>query len=215
MHWRRATQVGAGDVSALSADALGAPTLGEAAMDDHELFNALVAQHAQAVLGIAAAILGTADAEDAGQEAIVRAWRAWPMLREREAFRAWLLRITVNVCRDWQRGRFGTRRRLNQPLEEAEAALPLATLGADPGGSGHTAALDLRHAINQLEDDLRLVVVLRYYAGMDATEIGATLGVPPATIRTRLRRTLHLLRERLSGSRTDSAPRHPEGDTHA
>jgi RNA polymerase sigma-70 factor (ECF subfamily) len=184
-------------------------------MDDHELFNALVAQHAQAVLGVAAAIVGAADAEDAGQEAIVRAWRAWPMLREREAFRAWLLRITVNVCRDWQRGRFGTRRRLNQSLDEAETAAPLAMLGADPGGSDHTAALDLRHAINQLEDDLRLAVVLRYYAGMDATEIGAALGVPPATIRTRLRRALQSLRERLSGPRSHSAPRDPEGESHA
>ncbi len=48
-----------------------------------------------------------------------------------------------------------------------------------------------------LPDDLRVVVALRYYAGFDATEIGNTLKIPPATVRTRLRHALRLLRERL------------------
>src|SRR6185436_6617048 len=58
---------------------------------------------------VAAALVGPADAEDAAQEASVRAWRSWDELRDREAVRSWLLRITVNVCHDWLRGRFGTR----------------------------------------------------------------------------------------------------------
>jgi RNA polymerase sigma-70 factor (ECF subfamily) len=174
--------------------------------EDDALFDALAAQHAQSILGVAAAIVGLADAEDAGQEAILRAWRAWPTLRDRDAFRGWLLQITVNVCRDWQRGRFGTHRRRSQSLDEAGAAGSPMPLASDPGGSDHTAALDLRHAIDQLEDGLRLIVVLRYYAGLDATEIVAALDIPPATVRTRLRRALLELRALL---RDRSDPSHP------
>lgn len=164
-------------------------------------FDALVARHAREILGVAAAIVGMADGEDAAQEAIVRAWQAWPTLRDRDAFSSWVLRITVNVCRDWLRGRFGTRRRLTEPLgdvERVEGSQLAALLSSDPGGSDHAAALDLRHAIGTLPDDLRLVVALRYYAGLDATEIGAALEIPSATVRTRLRRALGLLRERLA-----------------
>ena len=161
-------------------------------------FGAQMPPHLPAMLRVAAALVGAADADDAAQEAILRAWQAWDTLRNPAVLRSWLLRITVNVCRDWQRGRFGTRRALTLPLLEDDA-LPLAMLGADPGASDHTGALDLRQAINSLDDDLRIVVVLRYYAQMDATEIGAAIGSPSATVRSRLRRALVLLRERLSG----------------
>ncbi|HEY7339816.1 MAG TPA: sigma-70 family RNA polymerase sigma factor [Ktedonobacterales bacterium] len=162
-------------------------------------FVALIPQYATAILRVAAALVGPADAEDAAQEAITRGWQAWPTLRDSAAARSWLLRITVNVCRDWQRGRFGTRRRLTEPLYDDEAA-PLAMLGGDPGASDHANAIDLRGAVGSLDEDLRLVVVLRYYSGMDATEVGAILGIPPATVRTRLRRALRELRGQMSTS---------------
>jgi RNA polymerase sigma-70 factor (ECF subfamily) len=116
--------------------------------------------------------------------------------------RPWLLRITVNVCRDWQRGRFGTHRRRTEPLSDDPPLEQLALIGDDPGASDHAAALDLRRAINSLDEDLRLVVALRYYAGMDATAAGAALGIPSGTVRTRLRRALRLLREQLAGTQT-------------
>jgi RNA polymerase sigma-70 factor (ECF subfamily) len=156
-----------------------------------------VTPYLPAMLRVSAALVGMADAEDAAQEAVLRAWQAWEALREPGALRAWLLRITTNVCQDWQRGRFGTRRARTLPLLDQGDEAPLALLGADPGTSDHTGALDLRQAINRLNTDLRVVLVLRYYAEMDATEIGAALGLPPATVRTRLRRALMVLRERL------------------
>ena len=173
-------------------------------------FAALMPAHLPAMLHAAAALVGSADAEDAAQEAILRAWQAWDTLRNPALVRAWLLRITVHVCLDWQRGRFGTRRALTLPLFD-DASLPLALLGADPGASDHTGALDLRQAINALDNDLRIAIVLRYYAQMDATEIGAVLGVPPATIRGRVRRALLTLRERLAGPSSMGIP----APTHA
>ena len=168
-------------------------------------FTALIDAHATTLARVAAALVGVSDAEDAAQEAIVRAWRAWSDLRDRSAARAWLISITINVCRDWLRGRFGARRRLTESLNGAgDESRIIAQLDADPGASDHAAALDLRHAITTLDDDLRILVALRYYAGMDSTAIGAALGMPAATVRTRLRRALAQLRTRLSGAHAAS-----------
>lgn len=168
-------------------------------MTDEERFAEAVPPLVPGMLRAAAALLGPVDGEDATQEAIARAWQARAALRDQDALRPWLLRITVNVCRQWHRGRFGTHRRLTEPLPEGdeEAGGGLALLGADPGASDAAAALDLRQAVNSLPDDLRLVVVLRFYGGMDATEVGTALGIPSGTVRTRLKRALAALRDNL------------------
>jgi RNA polymerase sigma-70 factor (ECF subfamily) len=218
MQWRRTPRESGnesgGHVCRPSGDTHETHALAET---DVAAFNALIAQHAEQMIRVAAAIVGIADAEDATQEAIVRAWQAWPTLRDRDAFSAWLLRITVNVGRDWLRGRFGAHRRFNESLDEAEteADIPAALFSDDPGASDHAAALDLRAAISQLDAELRAVVALRYFAGLDATEIGVALTIPPATVRTRLRRALRQLRDRLGDSGEHPAARSREEDRHA
>ena len=156
------------------------------------------------VLRVAATLVGVDDAEDAAQEAILRAWRHWGELRDPAAVRPWLLRITVNVCRQWRRGGFGARLRQTLPLTAEQMDL-IAALDADPGASDHTGALDLRATVNHLPAQMRLIVALRYYGDMDASEIGAALGIPASTVRTRLSRALDLLRERL-GARESRSP---------
>jgi hypothetical protein len=69
---------------------------------DYERFAPLVTPHTGTITCMAAALVGIPDAEDAAQEALMRAWRAWPGLREADSTRAWLMQITVNVCRTWQ-----------------------------------------------------------------------------------------------------------------
>lgn len=168
-------------------------------MTDGERFAEAVAPLVPHMLRAAVALLGPVDGEDATQEAIARAWQGRAALRDPDALRPWLLRITVNVCRQWRRGRFGTHRRLTEPLPagDEEAGGVLALLGADPAASDAAAALDLRQAVNALPEDLRLVVVLRFYGGMNATEVGAGLGIPAGTVRTRLKRALAVLRDEL------------------
>jgi RNA polymerase sigma factor (sigma-70 family) len=68
----------------------------------------------------------------------------------------------------------------------------------DLGTSDHADALDLRAAVNALPDEVRTVVVLRFFAGLDATEIGSALGIPSGTVRSRLHRALLQLRQRLT-----------------
>jgi RNA polymerase sigma-70 factor (ECF subfamily) len=161
-------------------------------------FASIVPLHAAAMMRVAAAFVGPAEAEDAAQEAAMHTWQAWSTLRDVNAVRPWLLQITVNVCRHWQRGLKGQQQAHMQSLpEDEESSHFLAVLDTDPGTSDHTGALDLRAAINALPSDLRTVVVLRFYAGLDATEIGEALSIPPGTVRSRLHRALAQLHERL------------------
>jgi RNA polymerase sigma-70 factor, ECF subfamily len=168
--------------------------------NDAQSFAAIMPLQAGAMLRVAAALIGPAEAEDAVQEASLRAWQSWSTLRDRDAVRPWLLKITLNVCREWRRGLKGQQQRLMRPLPDdtdpAHLDL-LAMIEEDPGTSNHTGALDLRAAVNALPTDLRMVVVLRFYAGLDATEIGQALGIPSGTARSRLHRALLRVRERL------------------
>lgn len=166
--------------------------------EDAADYAALAAPHVATLLRVATALVGADDAEDAAQEALLRGWQAWETLREPEALRAWLVRIAVNVCRQWHRGRFGTARRSALPLAEAVLVGVPDLPESDPGGDAYAGALDLRRALAALDEESRLVVTLRYYAGMDSTAIGAALGMPPPTVRTRLRRALALLRDQLA-----------------
>ncbi len=170
---------------------------------DRSRFAALTTPHTKAMMRVAAALLGIADAEDAAQEALLRAWQAWESLRDINAVRPWLLRITVNVCRGWRRGSYGRHVNLVLPLPDDPDVMgmdQLALVSTGPGTSDHTSALDLRRVVDHLPTEFRVAVVLRYYAGMEPTDIGAGLGIPAVTVRTRLHRALLMLRERLDAA---------------
>ena len=167
---------------------------------EYERFVTQVQPHMRAMVRVAAALVGTMDAEDAAQEALVRAWQSWQGDPLRPVTRAWLLRITINGCLNWQKGHFGTRQRRTASLEDPGLS-PFATADA-PGDDLHTATLDLRQAVERLPADLRVIVLLRYYGGLDATEISEARGIPAATVRTQLRRALRLMRDRLYGPGT-------------
>jgi DNA-directed RNA polymerase specialized sigma24 family protein len=85
-----------------------------------------------------------------------------------------------------------------QPLPDNTQAAALFDLYA--GTSDHTGALDLRAAVRALPGEQRLVVALRFYGGMKATEIARALDIPAATVRTRLHRALITLRTQLAPS---------------
>ena len=165
-----------------------------------------------ALINIAAALVGISDAEDAAQEALMRAWRAWPSLREADSTRAWLMQITVNVCRTW---RARSQSQSHGELDHLDTMiLPDGATSAMLGASDHLNALDMRQALLTLSADLRQIVALRFYIGMDSTEIGELLSESPATVRTRLRRALIQLRRALDDGR-QTIPASKTHDTHA
>ncbi len=125
---------------------------------------------------------GEAAAVDAVDEAVYRGLRACRKLRQEAYFDTWLTRILINVC--------------NAELRRRKRELAMEQLPET--AAEEFDALPLKDAIRRLPQQLREVVVLRYFTGLTLAETARTLGVPPGTVSTRQRRALALLRLELS-----------------
>ncbi len=167
-------------------------------------FNSLVLRHQDAAYGLALRFLSSREAaEDATQEAFIRAYRAIGSFRG-ERFRSWLFSIVANACRDELRRR---RRRPQRSLDEARDQADRADLDpTDPDPTPEAQALsgELREALErslmQLPEDWRLVVVLSDVQGLSYEEIAESAGVPLGTVKSRLSRARARLREILLAS---------------
>ena len=142
----------------------------------------IVEQYSSTLLHLAAARLHSpADAEDAVQEVFLKLLTARPSFRDAEHEKAWLIRATLHRASDLRR----MAERRNIPLEEA--ARP------DP----QEDALSLVSAVRALPDKYSAVIHLYYYEGYSIKEIAKTLGLPAATVGTRLARGRERLRQML------------------
>jgi RNA polymerase sigma-70 factor, ECF subfamily len=133
-------------------------------------------------------ILGNrADAEEAVQEAYLRAWRFRDALPSGVDGRRWLFRVVVNTCNSKLRKEIPHRDR-----RASEDALDSAPAGRDAASD---AALhhDVENALRDLPAHLRVVVVLRYYADLSEREIATAIGRPAGTVKSRLHEARRLL----------------------
>ena len=130
---------------------------------------------------------GEADALEAVDEAVYQALRGLKKLRRPELFDTWLTRILINACHHELR----RRKRL-----AGQEALPDA---AGPDAYDH---LPLKEAVARLPEDLRTVVILRYFTGYTQAETAEALNIPQGTVATRQRRALALLRLELGEEET-------------
>ena len=138
-------------------------------------------------------ILGNrADAEEAVQDAYLRAWRFRDSLSAVPSIRPWLYRVVVNSCYSKLRREIPHRDR--RAGDEPLAQLPAA--GADPearAAQGEVAQTVL-DALQKLPLSLRVPVVLRYYADLSERDIALAIGRRPGTVKSRL----HEARRRLA-----------------
>jgi len=145
------------------------------------------------------------DAEDVAQEAFAKAYRSFEQLRDRERFRAWLVRMTWRLALDRQRA---NRRRLTREvladgdIVEADLQTRLEPQTTDPAVVQERAQ-HLWQAIDALPEKLRIVIVLAGIEGHDIREVAALLAVPDGTVKSRLFLARQQLRERLSWMATD------------
>lgn len=165
---------------------------------DVDAYEQLVERYSTLAFRTAYLIAGSAaDAEDASQEAFVKAHRAMPRFRPGASFRPWLLQIVANEARNQRRS---VARRTNLSLRVADR---LATGGAAPSPEGVAEATEEREqllrAVNSLRDEDRLVVACRYFLELSSQEAAAVLQCPEGTVKSRLSRALDRLRERLGG----------------
>ena len=160
-------------------------------MTDQALCNAM-AEHGSAVYRLALCRMqNTADAEDVYQDVFLRLFQQETETWDSSHIHAWLIRTALNRCADLHRFRL---RRPVLPLED----IPEWTGPADD----RTA--ELWDAVARLPEKLRTVVHLHYAEGYSTDEIAALLGVPSATIRTRLRRARIKLKDLLGGKEDES-----------
>jgi RNA polymerase sigma-70 factor, ECF subfamily len=122
-------------------------------------------------------------AEDAVQEAAVKAWRKIHQLREGTEMRPWFLGIVANECRTTRRGRWWGVLKIDAERTSTKSPDDAAVQG-----------VDLRNALKRLRPDQRLVVVLYFYLDLPLEEIATIAGASLAAVRGRLYRGIRELR---------------------
>jgi RNA polymerase sigma-70 factor (ECF subfamily) len=166
---------------------------------DPNAYGELVAMHESAAFRVAYVLLRSeADAQDAAQEAFVKAYLALARFRRGEPFRPWLLQIVGNEARNRRRS-LGRR---NGLVDRAIAAVRGGSRD-DAAGSAEAQVLagetrdEVRGALLRLRAEERMVVTCRYLLELSEAETAAALGIPGGTVKSRLHRALARLRSEL------------------
>jgi RNA polymerase sigma factor (sigma-70 family) len=158
---------------------------------DARAYESLVQEHQAIAFRTAYLITGSAaDAEEAAQEAFVRAWLALKRFRRGAEFRPWLLAIVANEARN----RVRNRRRREGLAERAAHELAWQAPSEDPVTPGDDR---LRDALAALPERDRSVLACRFVLDLGEQETAAVLGVARGTVKSRTARALERLRAAL------------------
>jgi RNA polymerase sigma factor (sigma-70 family) len=160
---------------------------------DADAYGQLVQTHQSIAFRTAYLVAGNAaDAEEAAQDAFVKAWRALGRFRRGAPFRPWLLRIVTNEAHNRRRAA-GRRAGL-----ELRVAAQESSGGAAPSPEADVLSADERlrllRAVATLPADSRDVIALRYFLGLSEDETASALGVRRGTVKSRTARALDRLR---------------------
>jgi RNA polymerase sigma-70 factor (ECF subfamily) len=157
---------------------------------DHDAFAVLAGAAISRMDGAAWLILRDPEqAKDAVQNALIKAWRDLPTLRDPDAFHAWLHRLVVRACLDEVRRRRRQPMTYDLPTIEAPTPESLEAIVADRD--------ELARAFVRLDSEMRAVIVLHHYLDLPLPAVADSLGIPVGTAKSRLHRALGLLRAAL------------------
>ncbi len=164
---------------------------------DAEAFAWLVNEHQLFIYNLALRALGDVhEAEDAAQDAFVRAWLALPNFRGQAQFRTWLYRIVTNVCFN----RLPQLRRQLAALGDDQAGETPDDSLADPatGLEADERRAFLHRQIDALPQSYKILITLRYQQELSYEEIAGVLSLPLGTVKIGLFRAKAKLREALA-----------------
>jgi RNA polymerase sigma factor (sigma-70 family) len=157
---------------------------------DHDAFAALAGAAISRLDSAAWLILRDYEqAKDAVQNALLKAWRDLPTLRDPDRFDAWLNRLVVRACID-------EARRLRRHRVDIELTA-LTTPAVDDLESRIADADQIERGFLRLEPEMRAVIVLHHYMDLTLPDVAATLGIPVGTAKSRLHRALGIMRAAL------------------
>jgi RNA polymerase sigma-70 factor (ECF subfamily) len=155
-------------------------------------YEELVRRYEDVAVRTAHLIAPSGDADDAAQEAFLKAWIALPRFRLGAPFRPWLLRIVANEARNRRRsaGRregLAIRATVDRPPDDAAPSPEAAALAAERRAA-------LLAAVNRLRDEDREIIGARYFLELSEAEAAEVLRIPRGTVKSRLSRALARLR---------------------
>lgn len=163
-------------------------------------YNTLVLRYQRQVYNLAYRMLGNAeDSGDLVQETFIRAYGALASFRQDASFLTWLYKIASNLCIDQLRSR-KTRSALSLDSEREEGREPASEARCNaPEDMAVRGAVQevVHHAIQNLPERYRQVVVMRHLQDMSVEEIAQALDLPTGTVKTHLFRAREMLRGRL------------------
>lgn len=160
-----------------------------AGQGDRQAFGRLVESHWARLVRLARSVVGEADAEDAVQDGLLRAWRKLPELAEPAAFNAWVTRVVVRVCL----------RRLRSPRRRL---VSLETVAEPAHQANPEPLIDVGRLLTTLPPRQRAVMHLTVVEGMTDGEIAPLLGIAASSVRAHRRRARRGLERQLSEGRT-------------
>jgi RNA polymerase sigma-70 factor (ECF subfamily) len=164
----------------------------QAQRGDRRAFGELVRRHREGVVNVVYRMCGETNlAEDAAQEAFIRAWQHLPGYQPRSPFRNWVYRIATNVALD-------ALRRERETVDVDTLSLAASDEGPESTLEGKERGERVRQAVLVLPPASRAVLVLREYEGLSYREIADTLGIPIGTVMSRLNYARNRLRESLA-----------------
>lgn len=171
---------------------------------DERAFRELIQEHRDRVYNITYRMLGNrAEAEDVAQEVFISVFKTIDTFREESKFSTWLYRVTVNHCKN--RIKYLARRHerdrdeLDEASHQANGVATGTPVRAAPDKALASAQMEklLQEAIANLDDDQRVVVVLRDIEDLSIEEICEITGLPDGTVKSRLHRGRLVLRKKM------------------
>ncbi|MBA4495314.1 sigma-70 family RNA polymerase sigma factor [Paenactinomyces guangxiensis] len=133
------------------------------------------------------------DCADAIQDTVLSAYQSIHKLRQPAYAKTWLIRILINQC--------------YQILRKRKKIISIQEIRDIPAVSRESELIELKEEIEQLEEPLRMVIILHYFEDLPVKEIAGVLGIPEGTVKSRLHRARQAL-----GDRWNSAERVISGE---